>query len=110
MNKQLSMHSTGLQAVPLPVVMATCVASAALVTTFWLGWAIWLVAILVALAWFLARLPLSGLLFCPCCDAGRALYRTFSTNAPDTPPEHSCNGSSWADRHAGYRMGPFYLE
>jgi hypothetical protein len=57
-SKHLSMPATGLQAVPLPVVMVTCVASAVMVTTFWLGWAIWLVAILVALAWF----PLIGLM------------------------------------------------
>lgn len=58
MSNQLLVPSDRLQTIPLPIVLATCVASAALVTTFWLGWAIWLVAILVALAWF----PLVGLM------------------------------------------------
>lgn len=58
MSNRLSMPADKLQAVPLPVILITCVASVALVTTFWLGWAIWLVAILVALAWF----PLIGLM------------------------------------------------
>lgn len=58
MSNQLLNPSDRLQSIPLPIVLATCVASAALVTTFWLGWAIWLVAILVALAWF----PLIGLI------------------------------------------------
>ena len=40
-----------LHAVPLPFILLTAAISAGLVTTFWLGWAIWQVAILVILAW-----------------------------------------------------------
>jgi len=42
----ISIHS-----VPLPFILLTAVISVGLVTTFWLGWAIWQVAILVILAW-----------------------------------------------------------
>ena len=42
----ISIHS-----VPLPLILLTAAISAGLVTTFWLGWAIWQVAILVILAW-----------------------------------------------------------
>jgi len=37
--------------VPLPFILLTAGISVGLVTTFWLGWAIWQVAILVILAW-----------------------------------------------------------
>jgi hypothetical protein len=40
-----------IHAVPLPLILATAAISVGLVTTFWLGWAIWQVAILVILAW-----------------------------------------------------------
>src|SRR5260370_38936890 len=42
----ISIHS-----VPFPLILLTAGISAALVATFWLGWAIWQVAILVILAW-----------------------------------------------------------
>src|SRR5215470_7386172 len=42
----ISMHS-----VPLPFILLTAAISIGLVATFWLGWAIWQVAILVILAW-----------------------------------------------------------
>lgn len=42
----ISIHS-----VPLPLILLTAAISVGLVTTFWLGWAIWQVAILVILAW-----------------------------------------------------------
>jgi hypothetical protein len=42
----ISIHS-----VPLPFILLTAVISVGLVTTFWLGWTIWQVAILVILAW-----------------------------------------------------------
>jgi len=42
----ISIHS-----VPLPFILLTAVISVGLVTTFWLGWAIWQVAILVIFAW-----------------------------------------------------------
>jgi hypothetical protein len=41
-----------IHAVPLPLILLTAGISAGLVTTFWLGWAIWRVALLVILAWF----------------------------------------------------------
>jgi len=44
--RMISIHS-----VPLPFILLTAVISVCLVTTFWLGWAIWQVAILVILAW-----------------------------------------------------------
>jgi hypothetical protein len=44
--RMISIHS-----VPLPLILLTAGISAGLVTTFWLGWAIWQVAILVILAW-----------------------------------------------------------
>ncbi len=44
--RMISMH-----AVPLPLILLTAAISAGLVTTFWLGWEIWQVAILVILAW-----------------------------------------------------------
>ena len=44
--RMISIHS-----VPLPFILLTAVISVGLVTTFWLGWAIWQVAILVILAW-----------------------------------------------------------
>ena len=44
--QMISIHS-----VPLPFILLTAVISVGLVTTFWLGWAIWQVAILVILAW-----------------------------------------------------------
>jgi putative transposase len=40
-----------IHAVPLPLILATAAISVGLVTTFWLGWAIWQVTILVILAW-----------------------------------------------------------
>ena len=42
----ISIHS-----VPLPFILLTAAISIGLVATFWLGWAIWQVAILVILAW-----------------------------------------------------------
>jgi len=44
--RMISIHS-----VPLPFILLTAVISVGLVATFWLGWAIWQVAILVILAW-----------------------------------------------------------
>ena len=44
--RMISIHS-----VPLPLILLTAGISVGLVTTFWLGWAIWQVAILVILAW-----------------------------------------------------------
>ncbi len=44
--RMISIHS-----VPLPFILLTAGISVGLVTTFWLGWAIWQVAILVILAW-----------------------------------------------------------
>jgi len=44
--RMISIHS-----VPLPFILLTAVISVGLVTTFWLGWAIWQVAILVIFAW-----------------------------------------------------------
>jgi hypothetical protein len=44
--RMISIHS-----VPLPLILLTAAISVGLVTTFWLGWAIWQVAILVILAW-----------------------------------------------------------
>ena len=44
--QMISIHS-----VPLPFILLTAGISVGLVTTFWLGWAIWQVAILVILAW-----------------------------------------------------------
>ena len=44
--QMISIHS-----VPLPLILLTAGISVGLVTTFWLGWAIWQVAILVILAW-----------------------------------------------------------
>src|SRR5256712_1771612 len=44
--QMISIHS-----VPLPFILLTAGISAGLVATFWLGWAIWQVAILVILAW-----------------------------------------------------------
>ena len=44
--KIISIH-----AVPLPFILLTAGISVGLVATFWLGWAIWQVAILVILAW-----------------------------------------------------------
>src|SRR5713226_1904434 len=44
--RMISIHS-----VPLPFILLTAGISAGLVATFWLGWAIWQVAILVILAW-----------------------------------------------------------
>jgi len=44
--RMISIHS-----VPLPFILLTAGISVGLVTTFWLGWAIWQVAILVVLAW-----------------------------------------------------------
>ena len=46
MNRMISIHS-----VPLPFILLTAGISVGVVTTFWLGWAIWQVAILVVLAW-----------------------------------------------------------
>jgi hypothetical protein len=44
--QMISIHS-----VPLPFILLTAGISVGLVATFWLGWAIWQVAILVILAW-----------------------------------------------------------
>ena len=44
--QMISIHSA-----PLPFILLTAVISVGLVATFWLGWAIWQVAILVILAW-----------------------------------------------------------
>ena len=44
--RMISIHS-----VPLPFILLSAVISVGLVTTFWLGWAIWQVAILVIFAW-----------------------------------------------------------
>ncbi len=44
--QMISIHS-----VPLPFILVTAGISVGLVTTFWLGWAIWQVAVLVILAW-----------------------------------------------------------
>ncbi len=44
--RMISIHS-----VPLPFILLTAGISVGLVTTFWLGWAIWQVAVLVILAW-----------------------------------------------------------
>ncbi len=44
--RMISIHS-----VPLPFILLTAGISAGLVATFWLGWAIWQVALLVVLAW-----------------------------------------------------------
>jgi hypothetical protein len=44
--RMISIHS-----VPLPFILLTAGISVGLVTTFWLGWAIWQVALLVVLAW-----------------------------------------------------------
>ena len=44
--QMISIHS-----VPLPLILLTAGISVGLVTTFWLGWAIWQVALLVILAW-----------------------------------------------------------
>ena len=44
--RMISIH-----AVPLPFILLTAGISVGFVTTFWLGWAIWQVAILVVLAW-----------------------------------------------------------
>ena len=44
--QMISIHS-----VPLPFILLTAGISVGLVTTFWLGWAIWQVAVLVILAW-----------------------------------------------------------
>src|SRR5437667_4823589 len=43
----ISIHS-----VPLPFILLTAGISVGLVATFWLGWVIWQVALLVVLAWF----------------------------------------------------------
>ncbi|MDQ2717511.1 MAG: hypothetical protein M3Z08_21675 [Chloroflexota bacterium] len=51
MSSQLAKPADILQNVPLWIVLVTCVVSVSLVTTFWLGWAIWLIAILIVLAW-----------------------------------------------------------
>ena len=45
--QMISIHS-----VPLPFILLTAGISVGIVTTFWLSWAIWQVAILVVLAWF----------------------------------------------------------
>jgi hypothetical protein len=44
--RMISIHS-----VPLPFILLSAGISVGLVTTFWLGWAIWQVALLVILAW-----------------------------------------------------------
>src|SRR5256886_12050855 len=44
--RMISIHS-----VPLPFILLTAVISVGLVTTFWLGWAMWQMAVLVILAW-----------------------------------------------------------
>ena len=44
--RMISIHS-----VPLPFILLTAEISVGFVTTFWLGWAIWQVALLVVLAW-----------------------------------------------------------
>src|SRR6266516_370705 len=44
--RMISIHS-----VPLPLILLTAGISVGFVATFWLGWAIWQVAILVILAW-----------------------------------------------------------
>ncbi len=44
--RMITIHS-----VPLPLILLTAGISAGLVATFWLGWAIWQVALLVVFAW-----------------------------------------------------------
>jgi hypothetical protein len=51
MNTSLYKQMISIHSVPLPLILLTAGISAGLVTTFWLGWAIWQVAILVILAW-----------------------------------------------------------
>jgi hypothetical protein len=51
MNTSLYKRMISIHSVPLPFILLTAGISVGLVTTFWLGWAIWQVAILVILAW-----------------------------------------------------------
>jgi hypothetical protein len=51
MNTSLYKRVISIHAVPLPLILLTAAISVGLVATFWLGWAIWQVAILVILAW-----------------------------------------------------------
>ena len=51
MSTSLYKRMISIYSVPLPFILLTAGISAGLVTTFWLGWAIWQVAILVILAW-----------------------------------------------------------
>src|SRR6266852_8278244 len=51
MSTSLYKQVISIHTVPLPLILLTAGISAGLVATFWLGWAIWQVAILVILAW-----------------------------------------------------------
>jgi len=57
MSTSLYKQVISIHTVPLPLILLTAGISAGLVATFWLGWAIWQVAVLVILAW----LPLFSL-------------------------------------------------
>src|SRR5579859_3972589 len=51
MQQPLSRHIISMHAVPYSLFCITCFFSIALAATFWLGWALWLVALLVIAAW-----------------------------------------------------------
>ncbi len=51
MSTSLHKQMISIHSVPLPFILLTAGISVGLVTTFWLGWAIWQVAVLVILAW-----------------------------------------------------------
>src|SRR5216684_359265 len=52
MSTSLHKQMISIHSVSLPFILITAGISVGLVTTFWLGWAIWQVALLVVLAWF----------------------------------------------------------
>ena len=51
MSTSLNKRMISIHSVPLPFILLSAGISVGLVTTFWLGWTIWQVAILVVLAW-----------------------------------------------------------
>jgi hypothetical protein len=51
MSTSLYKRTVSIHSVPLPFILSTAGISVALVSTFWLGWASWQVALLVILAW-----------------------------------------------------------
>jgi hypothetical protein len=51
MSTPLYKQMIAIHSVPLPLILLIAVISAGLVSTFWLGWALWQVALLVILAW-----------------------------------------------------------